>query len=52
MLLQIMAGRLVLVDEEEGMVDSRYLRGDEVIHQGDAVHFACHDVIVGKRLDR
>jgi hypothetical protein len=39
-------------DEEEWVVDSRYLRGDEVIHQGDEVHFVCHDVIVGKRLDR
>jgi hypothetical protein len=47
-----MAGRLVLVDEEEGVVDSRYLRGDEVIQQGDEVHFVCHDVIVRKRLDR
>jgi hypothetical protein len=34
MLLQIMAGRLVLLGNDEEVVDARYLRRDEVIQRG------------------
>jgi hypothetical protein len=52
MLLQIMAGSLVLLGNDEEVVDARYLWRDEVIHQGDDVRFSCHDVIVGEMLDQ
>jgi hypothetical protein len=32
-----MARRLVLLGEDEEVLDVRYLRRDEVIHQGDEV---------------
>jgi hypothetical protein len=35
----------------EEILDARYLRQGESISQGDEVRFACHDVIVGERLD-
>jgi hypothetical protein len=47
-----MTAMLVLLNEEGGVVDARYLRCDVVIHLGDEVHFACHDDVVGVRLDR
>jgi hypothetical protein len=51
MLLRILVGRLVLLGEDEEILDAKYLRLVENINQGDEVCFACHDVIVGERLD-